>query len=422
MKVLLLSTYDIEGGAARAAYRLHQGLGRAGVDSRMLVQFKASDDACVIGPQSKRDKTIAFLRPGLDSLPLSFYRQRQPGRYSLQWFPDRLPSQVSHLNPDILNLHWVSSGFLRLETIARFSQPVVWTLHDMAAFTGGCHYTDGCDRYRSGCGACPQLGSHREWDLSRWVWQRKAALWQHRPPTIVTPSRWLADCAAQSPLLAKAAIHVIPNGIDTQQYRPRDRAVVRELLGLPQDKQLLLFGAMEATHDRRKGFHLLQPALQHLSQQGWGDRLELVIFGASRPTHPPEFGFPTHYLGRLGDDLSLSLVYAAADGFVAPSLQDNLPNTVLEAMACGLPCVAFRIGGLSDLIDHQETGYLAVADDIADLATGICWILEQGRSLGDRTRQKVEQQFSLALQAQRYLGLFQQGLEKPCKQPSAQPG
>ena len=184
-----------------------------------------------------------------------------------------------------------------------------------------------CDRYTASCGACPQLGSSKNWDLSRWVWQRKAKAWRNLNLTIVALSSWLRQCASSSSLFKDLRVELIPNGLDTEKYRPINRKVARELLRLPQDKQLVLFGSLKATSDKRKGFHLLQPALQELSQSGWQDRLEVGIFGAFRPDNPPEFGFQAHYLGKLSDDLSLALVYSAADVFVLPSVQDNLPNT-----------------------------------------------------------------------------------------------
>jgi glycosyltransferase involved in cell wall biosynthesis len=309
----------------------------------------------------------------------------------------------------VINLHWINAGYLQVETIAKFNKPLVWTLHDMWAFTGGCHYSQDCDRYTASCGACPQLHSSKDWDLSRWVWQRKAKAWRNLNLTIVTPSSWLAKCARSSSLFQEQRVEVIPYGLDTEKYKPLNRQVARELLNLPQDKQLVLFGALSATGDQRKGFHLLQPALQDLSKSGWQDRLELVIFGSSEPANPPELGFKAHYLGTLNDDISLALVYSAADVFVAPSVQDNLANTVLEAIACGTPCVAFNIGGMPDMIEHQKNGYLAQAYKTEDLAQGIAWVLENNErhgKLGARAREKAQQEFTLEIQARRYLSLF----------------
>lgn len=405
MKSLLLSTYDIQGGAARAAYRLHQGLRTIGVDSQILTNHQTSDDPQVLGSRSKLDKTIAFLRPGIDGLPLAQYRQRTGDRYSLAWLPETRVQQIDDLRPDIVNLHWIGSGFLRLESLKKIKQPIVWTMHDMWAFTGGCHYTDGCDRYLKQCGACPQLGSRSKNDLSHWNWERRRKIFKQLDLTIVTPSQWLTDRVKQSPLLCNYRIETIPNGLDLATYKPYGKAWVRSLLKLPQDKSLILFGASDATSDRRKGFHLLAEALHHLSLMEWKTLPEIVVFGASHGNL--DCGFPVHYLGILQDDLTLALAYSAADVFVAPSIQDNLPNTVLEAIACGTPAVAFAIGGMPDLIESGQTGYLAQPFDTEDLAKGIQWVLTTPQPLGIQARQMAEQRFGLKRQAYAYQDLFE---------------
>lgn len=417
MKILLLSTYDLQGGAARAAYRLHKGLQNIGVASQMLVQTKHSDDETVIAPLTKTDKGIAKLKPTLDALPLQFYRQRDRAHYSLQWFPDAIAPIVAKTAPDVINLHWSNDGYIKIETISNLKNPIVWTLHDMWAFTGGCHYSQDCDHYTKSCGACPQLHSHSNWDLSHWIWRRKARAWKDLNLAIVTPSEWLAKCAESSSLFQDCRIEVIPNGLDIDRYKPISRQVARDLLNLPQDKQLILFGALGATSDQRKGFHLLQPALKILGESGRRENLEMVVFGTSQPSEPLNLGLRTHYLGKLSDDISLALVYAAADVFVAPSTQDNLPNTVMEALACGTPCVAFKVGGMPDMIEHQKNGYLAQTFDSADLAMGIVWVLEDSdrhQRLSNNARKKAEQEFSLELQARRYSALLNQVLNHHC--------
>lgn len=415
MKVCLISNSDGRGGGYAAAYRLHIGLQKINIDSTMLVGNKTRDDFTVVGPNSKLDKGWAKIVSTLDSLPLKAYPDRQRELFSLQWSPDKVASQVAQLNPDVINLHWVNGGYLKIETIAKFKKPIVWTLHDMWAFTGGCHYNGDCTNYTNSCGACPQLHSNKDKDLSRWIWKRKARSWQNLDLTIVTPSHWLAKCAASSSLLKDTKIEVIPNGLDTKQYKPVEKSVARAILGLPEDKQLILFGAMSATSDPRKGFNFLQSTLQNLSQSGWGERVELVIFGASEPKNYLELRFKSHYLGKLNDDISLSLVYSAADVFIAPSVQDNLPNTVMESSACGTPCVAFNIGGMCDMIEHQKNGYLAQPFDVEDLARGIRWVLEDEerlRKLGINSRKKVEQDFTLEIQANNYLSVYQNIREK----------
>ncbi len=409
MKILLLNTSDISGGAARAAYRLHRGLQTIGVDSQMLVQNKTSDDRTVNSPQTKPGKGWAKVRPTLNAIPLQFYRQRDRAPYSVQWLLERIAPKIAQINPDIINLHWICGGYLQIETLAKFNKPIVWTLHDMWAFTGGCHYSQECDRYTKSCGTCPQLYSNIDWDLSKWVWQRKAKAWKNLDLTIVTPSEWLAKCAKASSLFQDLPIKVIPNGIDTQKYKPVDKQLAKKLIGLSPDKQFILFGAVGATSDSRKGFHLLLPALQKLKYSQKQDQIELVIFGSSQPNNPPDFGFKVHYLGRFYDDISLALLYAAADVFVAPSIQDNLANTVMEALACGTPCVAFNIGGMPDMIEHKQNGYLAQSFEVEDLAEGIKWILadrQRHYKITQVARNKVEQCFTLEIQAQKYSKLL----------------
>jgi glycosyltransferase involved in cell wall biosynthesis len=419
MKVLLINSSDLEGGAARAAYRLHQGLQTIGVSSEMLVQTKLSRDKTVLGPRTRLEQGIAKARLTFDALPLKLYTQRDRAAFSMQWLMETVPAQLATIAPDLVNLHWINDAYVQIESLAKLNRPIVWTLHDMWAFTGGCHYSFACDRYQTACGNCPHLHSQYQWDLSHWNWQRKARAWKHTPITIVALCQWMAASARSSSLFKHSRIETIPNGLNTQLYRPIHRQTARELLHLPLDKQLVLFGAVSATDDPRKGFQLLQPALQSLCGAGWRDRLELVVFGATQPADPPEFGTRVHYLGSFSDDLSLALVYSAADVFVLPSTQENLANTVMEAIACGTPCVTFKIGGLPDMVEHQMNGYLAQPYDVEDLAQGIAWVLQDRdryQNLSQRARQKAEQEFTQELQARRYQALFAELLDN-ARQP-----
>ena len=417
MKVLLISNSDIKGGSARAALRLHQGLKSIDFNSQMLVQTKHIEDRTILGSRAASGigQVIAGSRLTLGQLPLKFYPHYDGNAYSIQWLPDNIATKVAQLEPDIINLHWICNSYLKIETLAKFNKPLVWTLHDMWPFTGGCHYSGDCNRYTESCGACPQLGSQRDLDLSRWIWQRKAKAWQNLDLTIVAVSSWLKECVSSSSLFKDLRIEVIPNGLDTEKYRPIKKQVAREILQLPQDKQLLLFGALGATSDKRKGFHLLQPALQDLSQEVWQNKLELLIFGASQPEKPPQLGFKAHYLGQLNDDLSLALVYSAADVMIVPSLQETFGQTASEALACGTPVVAFNATGLKDIVEHQQSGYLAQPYEVEDLARGIAWVLENEeryQKLSYRAREKVEQEFSLEIPARRYESLFNEVLAK----------
>ena len=410
MKILQLSSDDIKGGAARAAFRLHQGFRAAGAHSQMLVRSKESSDPSVIVEKS----VLTKLGPPSSGLPLNCFAKDFQGLFSCQWLPDSISSVVEKLNPDIIHLHWICNGFVQVETLPKLNKPLVWTLHDMWAFTGGCHYTRGCHRYMEKCGECPQLRSNSQRDLSRWVWHRKAKAWRDLNLTIVTPSHWLAKCASQSPLLEGYRIEVIPNGIDTAVYRPINKENARDLLGLPQNKRLILFSSMDPG-DSRKGFAFLEQAIRVLSETQPEEDIELVILGACQSEKISNLGFKANFLGRLSDELSLALAYSCADVFVAPSVQENLPNTVMEALACGIPCVAFKLGGLPDMIEHERSGYLAIPEDSYDLARGISWVLENESRyfyLSNAAREKAISEYSLERVSNMYLSIFSNTLNK----------
>ena len=377
MKILHLSTSDLVGGAARAAYRLHSGLIANGVSSEMLVQFKDSVNPEIHGPKKNLSKALSFVRPTIDHLPKLFFSRYLKNLFHLQWLHNPIERILDRISPDIIHLHWICRGFINVNSLSRFKIPIVWTLHDNWPFTGGCHYTDGCSRYIYSCGACPILCSNKEWDLSRWTWKRKFNAWKNINLQLIAPSRWMKDRAAESSLFKKTPCDVIPNGIDTERFKPINQKFARNLLKLPLDKTLILFGAMDATRDNRKGFQYLLPAIQLLATTDLKNIIDIVVFGSDRAIIETPLDINVHCIGNLHDEISIALVFAACDVFVAPSREDNLPNTVVEAMCCGVPCVAFNVGGLKDLIVHHDTGYLAEPYSVEDLAKGISWVLDR---------------------------------------------
>ena len=293
MKVLMLNTFDETGGAARAAGRLLDGAKALGVDARMLVQFKTGNADGVICNQAPLRKLARRAKLFLGLLPVRRYPNKPENNFSPALMPDSPPAEISGIDPDIIHLHWLGAGFLSVETIGRLGRlgkPLVWTLHDSWPFTGGCHMPFECTRYRQSCGECPVLGSTREKDLSRKTWARKQASWRDIDMTLVTPSRWLADCARSSSLFRKSRIEVIPNGLDTEVFHPVDKQASRRSLGLPDDKSIILFGAVGGTTDPNKGFQLLAPALRLLGKRIPGSMA--VIFGADRPKGCRTWGCP----------------------------------------------------------------------------------------------------------------------------------
>jgi glycosyltransferase involved in cell wall biosynthesis len=380
----------------------------------MLVQEKIGDDPYIYGPERKVEKGLSRLRPMLDQFPLYFYFKKINLAFSSAWVPDSILRSLENLQPDLIHLQWWNKGFMRISTVGHLTPPIIWTLHDMWPFTGGCHYDHGCGRYVGQCGACPQLKSQRENDLSRWVWQRKRRAWRNRSFTIVCPSRWIAQCAQRCTLFSGHRIEVIPNGLDTTRFRPVERVQARQWLGFSPAKKLVLFSGIRVMDNPTKGSALLRQSLDYLVQMGWQDQLELIVLGSSSPAQPVDWPIPVHYVGRLQDEVALALVYAAVDVNLAPSVMDNLPNTVMESLACGTPVAAFRVGGLPDMITHQENGYLAEPGDPEDLANGIDWILDDSKryqSLAENARQHALQNYDQRIIAHTYSTLYQELLE-----------
>lgn len=406
-----MNSHARTGGATRSAYRLLQGLRGIGSDSRMLVRYPGHvEDPAILATHSRFDERFPGLRASLDYLPLRLYPGYRHASFTPAYIPDGLAKQVASLDPDVVHLHWLGQGFIRLETLREFRRPLVWTLHDMWAFTGGCHYDQECGRYQEACGQCPLLDSQSENDLSRWIWGRKSAAWAALKLAIVTPSRWLAECARKSSLFQSTRVEVIPYGMDLERYRPIPKAEARERLGLPADKQLILFAAVNALQDRRKGSEHLIAALHKVAASGWQDRLELVVMGDAGGSLP-SLGLPVRALGHLSDEDRIVLAYSAADVFVAPSIQENLANTVLESLACGTPSVAFDIGGMPDMILPGRTGYLVRPFDADDLAHGIMWVIEDAERLArlsHQARSYIEAGFELHDAARRYMRLYEE--------------
>lgn len=378
MPALLHVSYsDIQGGASRAMIRLHRALVSAGAHSQVLVQHKCGDDHRVLGPGGAIARAGALLRPYLGKQLLRLQPQADPAVHNAAWLPGGLGAAIRRIDPDVVNLHWLGGETLSIAQIGRITQPLVWTLHDMWPFCGTEHYAPDHEtaRWREGYRRDNRVATQGGPDLERWTWRRKQRHWQ-RPMTLVAPTHWLADCVRSSALMHDWPVHVIPNPLDTTLYAPLARDMARHLLGIPQQRPVILFSAMGGSRDPRKGFDLLQQALLRLREQRPSGDILCVILGQEQPAQPPDIGFPALWLGQLHDDAALALAYNAADVTVVPSRLDNLPQTGTEAQACGCPVVAFDIGGLPDIVEHELTGYLAPPFDAEGLARGIAWVLE----------------------------------------------
>lgn len=415
MKVIHINTNDIVGGAARAAYRLHTGLYRLGFESYMMVANRTNEDPTLVHPIWPTN-LLACVRRKLrrEKIHSDFesYKHSRPIGY--ESFSDDRSEHGANLwrqlhSADIINLHWVSGFIDYVSFFATVSHKVsvVWTLHDMNAFTGGCHYDFTCGKFVSGCGACPQLGSNDTSDLSSQIWQRKHRIFKSLDPCsliIVAPSRWLAHEAKKSPLLGRFQIVHIPNGLDTEVFSPRNHHAARDMFDIPYDMNVLLFLA-DGVSNRRKGFALLIKVLASLGMQA---NICLISVGREKPEINKTF--PHVHLGSISDDRLLSLVYSAANLFVIPSLQDNLPNTVIESLACGTPVVGFDVGGIPDMVRAGITGRLVPSQDAEGIQTAIIDLLSNSDKLAVMSancRRIALEEYSLERQAQRYAELYE---------------
>ncbi len=424
MKIIQVSNSDIQGGAARAAYRLHQGLIAIQQDSQMLTLDKRSPDETVLklehfstDPHSTSLSTIQKRYINHNRTPLS------NTSFSLPYPGIDLTAVDAIAIADIINLHWVAyfqSPVTLHHLLTR--KPVVWTLHDMWAFTGGCHYSAGCTQYQQCCAACPQLQADPD-GLTAAILQDRLDLLGDTPLVIVTPSQWLADCARRSRVLKNQRIEVIPYSIETDVFSPLDRAEAKRELRIDGGAIALLIGA-DNGNEHRKGFTELLQALNLCCQNPQfqallaAQKIQLWCFGIPN-AQLTELNLPLHSFGTINSDRQLCQIYTAADLFVLPSLEDNFPNTMLEAMSCGTPVVAFEVGGIPDVVRNGVTGWTVPLGDISAMAAAIlnCVFANDLRErMGRASRQVMSEQYALTIQAQRYLELYKDLVQSPERQ------
>jgi len=402
----LLLTASDTGGAGTATRRIHEGLREIGKNSQMLVREKATDNPAIHGPNTKLSKIMAKLRPRIDALPLNFYQPSS--EFSLTWTPDRLQKRVNQFDPDVVHLNWVANGYMNPTSISDFGCPVVWRLPDMWPLTGGCHYAGDCERYHSSCGNCPQLNSSYSQDPSHQMLKRKRNVIKQTDVTVVATSSWLASCARQSAIFQNCSIKIIPNGLNTQRFKPREPAVGRDLFNLPPDVPLILFGAVSPVSNKRKGFDLLHKAISEFVEST-NTNAELAVFGRKESKNTPKFDLPTHYTGYLNDEESLALLYSAADIMIVPSRYEGFGQTITESMASGTPVVAFDTTGPKDTIVHKKTGYLATPYDPSDLAAGVEYLLHDDKRrsrISQNARARAVEKYHYTDIAKRYYKLY----------------
>ena len=414
VRIIHLNTYAGNGGAGRACARLNKALKAEGLDSVLAVNFLFRDNPEAV------NLSKGFFNKWLTAFGIIFER------YYTKFFIKPLPipfsfplwgRNISKLDlirsADIIHLHWINHAFLRPKDIAKLSalnKPIVWTFHDSNSFTGGCHVRYECDHFLKECGNCPVLKNSGPDDQSHKIWLQKKNAYSVLNFTVIAPGRWMADSVRLSSLLRSAKVVNIPNTLDTDVFKPSDKASARQALGLATEKFIMMSGFMPSRMDMHKGTSYLVDAIELFAGNYDIDpnQMELIIFGNRDEKNVPDFPIKTTFLGTISDDEKLALCYSTADVFLAPSLEDNLPNTVMESLACGTPVVAFRTGGIPDMVQHQHNGYLAEYRSSADLARGIAWVYSANRQvLSANSRRTIEDHFSEHIIARRHIELYE---------------
>ena len=405
MRVVHVS-YSVDGGAGRSALRLHQNLLDLGIDSLIFAFDEATTSPPSFDPGTI-DRVLGRYMRNIDKLPNKWRGSPVTASWSNNWAPNFTLQRVSELKPDIVHFHFIGAGTFPVRDFKSVPCPIVWTLHDMWAFTGGCHYTGGCVGFSKKCGRCPTLRSSTEDDLSRTNWSRKSKEWEHVKLTLVSPSNWLADQARQSSLMELQKVMVIPYGIDLKRFSPKDRIKARQTFDVSNDKFVIAFGAARLT-DARKGLDLLWAAIRRFNATIATGNCELLVFGGG-DWNPSDSPIPIRNVGMIEDDQKLALLYSAANVFCAPSREENLANTALESLGCGTPVMAFRIGGFPDIIDHRRTGYLAEPFEVDGLVDGLEFLYSRylaGEDFIANCRDRAERLYDGRINANQYIELY----------------
>jgi glycosyltransferase involved in cell wall biosynthesis len=420
MKVALINTSDAGGGAAEACMRLLKALQLQQVDATLVVQHKSRNEFAVYSVEkNKLDKLHSNFDFFYERLPFIAFKAKDRSvrfAFSTANAGTDISKESVITEADILHIHWTNSGFLSiadLDKLIKLNKPIVWTLHDMWMFTGGCHYAGDCNHFENECGNCYFLRNPKPNDISHTGWLRKSKmLGDSNNISFVTCSNWLGEVAKTSTLLKNASIQAIPNPIDTELFSPRKMDDARKKWGIHPAKKIILFGAANIA-DRRKGLAYLIEALAYLKNYPGTENIEVVIFGKNKRFDTSTLPFPVHQLNIITSASDLAEIYSLADVFLLPSIEDNLPNTIMEAMACGTPVVAFDTGGIPDMVDHEVNGYLAAFKSSADLAAGINYVLTANNpaKLSNAAREKVLRDFNNQKVAGQYISLYQSVLK-----------
>ena len=413
MRVLIINTSERIGGAAIAANRLMDALRNNGIQAKMLVRDKQTDNITVIGLKKSLWSIWQFVWERIVIWKANHFKQHNLFAVDIANTGTDITTYPEFKEADIIHLHWVNQGMLSLKDlkkILQFGKPIVWTMHDMWPCTGICHHARECDNYHKECHHCPYLynGGAKK-DISHQTFKKKKELYQLSPITFITCSQWLKERAGQSALLEQHPIVHIPNPIKTNLFTPRNKVEARQKCNLPTDKKLILFGSVKIT-DKRKGIDYFIESCKILAEKHpeLVNNLGVAVYGKESEQLKSLVPFQVYALDYISNEKELVNVYNAVDLYVTPSLEENLPNTIMEAMACGIPCVGFNVGGIPEMIDHLHNGYVADYKSAEDFANGIHWTLSESeyQSLSEEARRKVTSSYSESTIAKKYIEVY----------------
>ena len=397
MKILLINSFDTRGGAAKAARRLHEALNELYCENLMLVQHKETNDPKIITETNKVKIFLNFVISKLESILVKALF-KDVNNYSFGLFSSiGIVKKINSIKPDVVHLHWTLNSMLSIKDISRINAPVLWTMHDNWALSGGCHNLALYNNHSEISHKCNKF-------FNITFLRKKRAFSKKDNISFLSLSSWLFKLASESELLKNKHHYNLPNPINTQTFLPIDQNFARKNFNLPFNKKLIIYGALNSLNDPNKGFHLLRDCLKHIDNKDY----ELVIFGNLVNPSDLNIGLKTHFLGRLEDDKSINLILNAGDVLVVPSIQENFSNIILEGLAASIPVVGFNVGGNKDLIDHMKNGYLVKPFDIKKLSEGIEWILRHNKPLylKENARNKVLNEFDQNIVAEQYLDLY----------------
>lgn len=413
MRVLLINTSERVGGAAIAASRLMESLKNNGIKAKLLVRDKQTDQISVVSLNRSWMMVWKFIWERIIIWKANHFKKNNLFAVDIANTGTDITSMPEFQQADIIHLHWINQGMLSLNNIEKIlasGKPVVWTMHDMWPCTGICHHARECTHYQQGCHHCPYIykgGSKK--DLSTRIFRKKQNIYKGRHISFITCSQWLEGQAAKSALLTGHSITSIPNPINTNLFKPRDKKEAREACMLPQNTKLILFGSVKIT-DKRKGIDYLVKACNLLVKKypELSAQLGVVVFGKRSEELEELLPLKVYPLDYVSNEHQMVDIYNAVDLYVTPSLEENLPNTIMEAMACGTPCVGFNVGGIPEMIDHLHNGYVAEYKSAEDLANGIHWVLTDSgyKELSEEATRKAVSSYSENNIAKRYINVY----------------